>query len=140
MRVRNNKDDLIISASSPLAISVGLKMSGKVIEDYTLHEVLGSGQYGKVYKALNVRTNSLVAIKAVKMEKFKEVPKLEEFTMNEIQTLARINNPYIVKFIEMLKTKNHYYFVYEYCNGGTLEDIINSQKHLPEHEALKIFK
>ncbi|EAS03183.1 Serine/Threonine kinase domain protein (macronuclear) [Tetrahymena thermophila SB210] len=115
-------------------------MSGKVIEDYTLHEALGSGQYGKVYKALNVRTNSLVAIKAVKVEKFKEVPKLEEFTMNEIQTLARINNPYIVKFIEMLKTKNHYYFVYEYCNGGTLEDIINNQKTLPEHEALKIFK
>jgi len=46
--------------------------------------------------------------------------------MNEIQTLARINNPYIVKFIEMLKTKNNYYFVYEYCNGGTLEDIIGS--------------
>lgn len=59
-------------------------MSGKVIEDYNLHEVLGSGQYGKVYKALNMRNNSLVAIKAVKVEKFKEVPKLEEFTMNEI--------------------------------------------------------
>ena len=60
--------------------------------------------------------------------------------MNEIQTLARINNPYIVKFIEMLKTKNNYYFVYEYCNGGTLEDIIGSQKNMPEHEALKIYK
>jgi len=59
-------------------------MSGKVIEDYTLQEALGSGQYGKVYRALNVRTNNLVAIKAVKVEKFKEVPKLEEFTMNEI--------------------------------------------------------
>jgi hypothetical protein len=28
-------------------------MSVKVIEDYTLHEVLGEGQYGKVYKAIN---------------------------------------------------------------------------------------
>lgn len=115
-------------------------MSGKVIEDYTLQELLGEGQYGKVYKALNLRTNNLVAIKVVKVDKFAEVPKLEEFTMNEIQTLARINNPYIIKFLEMLKTKNHYYFVYEYCNGGTLEDIINSQRTLPEHEALKIFK
>lgn len=40
----------------------------------------------------------------------------------------------------MLKTKNNYYFVYEYCNSGTLEDIINTQRTLPEHEALKIFK
>lgn len=62
----------------------------------------------------------------MKVDKFKEIPKLEEFTMNEIQNLARINNPYIVKFIEMLKTSNNYYFVYEYCNGGTLEDIITN--------------
>jgi len=68
-------------------------MSAKVVENYSLLEVIGSGQYGKVYKALNIKTNSLVAIKVVKIEKFKEVPKvfkfkinnkLEEFTMNEI--------------------------------------------------------
>ena len=53
----------------------------------------------------------------MKIEKFKEVPKLEEFTMNEIQTLARINNPYVLKFIEMLKSSRNYYFVYEFCNG-----------------------
>lgn len=68
-----------------------------------------------------MRNNNLVAIKVVKLNKFREVPKLEEFTMNEIQTLSRINNPNIVKFQEMLITKNHYYFVYEYCNSSTLE-------------------
>ena len=66
-----------------------------------------------------------MAIKVVKIEKFKEVPKLEEFTMNEIQTLARINNPYVLRFIEMLKSSKNYYFVYEYCSGGTLEQLIN---------------
>ena len=30
----------------------------------------------KVYKALNIKDNSLVAIKVVKVEKFKEVPKV----------------------------------------------------------------
>jgi len=38
----------------------------------------------KVYKAIDMRNNSLVAIKVVKLNKFREVPKLEEFTMNEI--------------------------------------------------------
>lgn len=59
-------------------------MSAKVVENYSLLEVIGSGQYGKVYKAVNIKNNSLVAVKVVKIEKFKEVPKLEEFTMNEI--------------------------------------------------------
>jgi serine/threonine-protein kinase ULK/ATG1 len=44
--------------------------------------------------------------------------------MNEIQTLARISNPYVLKFIEMLKSSRNYYFVYEFCNGGTLENVI----------------
>lgn len=48
----------------------------------------------------------------VKNQKSKEVPKLEEFTMNEIQTLAQISNTHVVKFYEMLKSKTHYYFVY----------------------------
>jgi len=60
--------------------------------------------------------------------------------MSEIQTLAKISNPYIVGFQEMIKTKNNYYFVYEYCNGGDLESRYKTQKTFPEEEALTIFK
>lgn len=60
--------------------------------------------------------------------------------MNEIETLGRINNPHIVRFIEMLKTQNHYYFVYEFCNGGTLESLLQQHKTLSESQALRIFK
>ena len=42
--------------------------------------------------------------------------------MNEISALSKINNPNIIKFIEMLITKHNYYFVYEYCNGASLAD------------------
>ena len=64
----------------------------KVIENYILSDVIGSGQYGKVYKAKNMKNDTVVAIKVVKLEKFREVPKLHEFTINEIQTLSRIEN------------------------------------------------
>ena len=106
----------------------------KKIESYLMQDVIGAGQYGKVYKALDERTNTFVAIKMVKSQKFKEISKLEEFTMNEIQTLSKIENRNIVKFIEMLKTSNHYYFVYEFCNGGNLEQRIASQSKFSEKE------
>lgn len=49
------------------------------------------------------------------------MPKLEECTVNEINTLSKIeDNQHIVRYIDMLKTVNNFYFVYEYCNGGTL--------------------
>jgi serine/threonine-protein kinase ULK/ATG1 len=32
-------------------------MSTKIVENYELSDILGTGQYGKVYKALNVKNN-----------------------------------------------------------------------------------
>lgn len=40
----------------------------------------------------------------------------------------------------MLKTPNNFYFVYEFCNGGTLEGVLKKQKILAESQALEIFK
>lgn len=78
----------------------------------------------------------MVAIKVIKKEKFRETPKLNEFLMNEIQTLSKIESPHIVKFLEMLKTSNNMYLIYEFCNGGTLENLIAKRKFLNESECL----
>jgi serine/threonine-protein kinase ULK/ATG1 len=40
----------------------------------------------------------------------------------------------------MLKTSNNFYFIYEYCNGGTLENLLSKQIKLSEQNALLIFK
>ena len=111
----------------------------KVIENYVLDNVIGSGQYGKVFKAVHNVTNEVVAIKVVKLEKMKEVQKLYEFTMNEIQILSRIENPNIIRFLEMLKSQNNMYLVYEFCNGGTLEEAIKAKKFLDEKRSIEVF-
>lgn len=55
---------------------------GKQIENYLFQVELGSGVYSRVYKAINILTKQEVAIKMVKAYKFKEMPKLEEGTIN----------------------------------------------------------
>lgn len=80
-----------------------------------------------------------MAIKVIPLDKFKEIPKLTEFTMNEIQTLSKIENIHVIKFLEMLKTSNNMYLIYEFCNGGTLENIINKRKYLNENDSLNYF-
>lgn len=40
----------------------------------------------------------------------------------------------------MLKTVNNFYFVYEYCNGGTLERVLKNSKFLGERQSLIFFK
>lgn len=49
---------------------------GKIIENYSLQELLGQGVYGKVYKGINLKTKQEVAIKVIKADKFAEIPKL----------------------------------------------------------------
>lgn len=114
---------------------------GKLIENYSLQIELGSGVYSKVFKAFHVVTKQEVAIKMVKADKFKELPKLEEGTINEINTLTSLKPcPNIIRYYDMLKTVNNFYFVYEYCNGGTLEKILKKQNSLGEKQSLLYLK
>lgn len=40
----------------------------------------------------------------------------------------------------MLKTPNNFYFIYEYCNGKTLEAKLKEENKIPEGEAMRIFR
>jgi serine/threonine protein kinase len=42
----------------------------KIVDNYTLTEYLGKGEYGKVYKAFNIDTKIDVAIKMIPLSKF----------------------------------------------------------------------
>ena len=122
--------------SNDAGLTVNIKIMVKIIESYALHEQIGEGEYGKVFKGVDSKTKREVAVKVINVNKFKENPKLEECTLNEIDVLSRIDSPHIVKFIEILKTANNFYFFYEYCNEGTLEQKIKKFGRLPEQLVL----
>ncbi|CAD8171688.1 unnamed protein product [Paramecium octaurelia] len=111
----------------------------KTIDKYTLLNQIGQGQYGKVYKANKHNTQEYYAIKVIKLTRFKQLPKLTQFTMNEVETLKRINNPNVIKFIELFNSKNNLYLVYEFCNGGNLEEYIQRSRNLRESDAMDKF-
>ena len=66
-----------------------------------------------------------VAVKMIPLDLFNTTAKLVELTRNEIETLRGLEeNLNIVKFVEMIKSSNYVYLVYEFCEGGTLEDLL----------------
>ena len=61
--------------------------------------------------------------------------------MNEISTLSSIEpSEHIIKYEEHFQSEKNYYFVYEFCNGGTLEQMIKVEQRLPEPISLAIFR
>lgn len=62
----------------------------RIIENYTLYEIIGEGAYGKVYRAINKLDSKEYAVKVIEVRRFKENKKLEECTVNEINILTNI--------------------------------------------------
>ena len=53
-------------------------------------------------------------------------PSVKKYFDNEINILNSLNHPNIVKLEELKKTKDHYYLVMEYVNGGNLTDCLRA--------------
>ena len=90
-----------------------------ILDDYSLDENLGKGAFGEVFLTTKKGTDKLFATKKIARE-LVESDNIMKYLVNEIQILKELNHPNIVKFQEIKKTKNHYYIIMEYCNGGEL--------------------
>lgn len=56
----------------------------------------------------------------------------------EIEILKDLNHPHISKYIDAVRSDKHAYIVMEYCNGGTIEDLVLREKP-DEKRCLQLF-
>jgi serine/threonine-protein kinase ULK4 len=59
-------------------------------------------------------------------------------TVNEVQTLHKLNHTHIMKFHDWYETRSSLWLILEYCTGGDLDKILRSDGHLPE-TSVRIF-
>ena len=115
----------------------------KIVENYLIKEILGSGNYGNVHLGVHLKTKEKFAIKVIPSKKFKEDHMMDKFTKNEILTLKRLNkvsNPNIIRFIEIMRSSNNTYYVYEFCNQGNLFEKLKVQKFFKEEIVIGYLK
>ncbi|XP_073294178.1 serine/threonine-protein kinase 1-like isoform X1 [Primulina huaijiensis] len=86
-----------------------------------LHE-LGKGSYGAVYKARDVRTSELVAIKVISLSEGEEG---YEEIRGEIEMLQQCSHPNVVRYLGSYQGEEYLWIVMEYCGGGSVADLMN---------------
>ena len=125
---------------------------------YKIEKVLGQGSFGITYLASttikvegplgSIETPIKVAIKEFFM---RDINGREEGTVTcsnqnglydrykekfikEAQNLSKLKHRHIIKVLEVFEANNTYYYVMEFCEGGSLDDEIAKRGNLTEEE------
>lgn len=93
-------------------------------ETYSIEEYIGSGGFGEVYRATDVRDQSVKAIKVLKPELVETSPEFIEFFTREAEAATQIEHENVVKVYGAhqapLDDMQIHYIVMEYIEGGDL--------------------
>ena len=88
--------------------------------EFDLIELVGQGNYGRVYKAMHKKTGKIYSAKIAYIEKTNEVESFKK----EINILSQCNNQYIVHYFASYIKGHQIWIILEFCDGGSLYELI----------------
>lgn len=110
--------------------TIVIKEAGKPPVQYKLGNCIGRGQFGSVYRALNLSTGQTVAVKQIRLEGLKEAEVTE--LMREVNIYKRLSHPGIVRYEGMTRDDETLSIVLEYAENGSLGQTLKSYGKLNE--------
>lgn len=96
---------------------------------YTIsNKKIGTGGFSEVFMGNKINSGQIIAIKKVSL-KNKDIKRFDKLNM-EISFMKKLSHPNIVKYLDIHKTNDYWYIIMEYCNMGTLDNIINYNEQM----------
>lgn len=108
---------------------------------YKKIQKIGEGAYGVVYKAINVETQQVVALKKVRPTKDDEG--IPATTIREIILLKNLKHPSIIDLLEIIHKGDKIYLVFEYVDTDLkrlLDKKIENNSHFTYDQVLHMSK
>ncbi len=106
------------------------------LNDYQIVDSLGQGGMGQVFKAEHSLMGRVVAIKV--LPKSKSTPSAIKSFHHEIRTLARLDDPNLVRAYDAGHDGNVYYLVTEFVPGADLRRLVRERGPLTQRDAATI--
>jgi oligopeptide transport system substrate-binding protein len=114
------------------------RIAGRFIIEDLDQDLLGQGTMGQVYRGKDTQTGQPVAIKVIKPDIIAAQPQLVQRFVREGEALRRLNHPNIVKLVAAAEEEGRHYLMMEYVEGGSLEDLLETQGPLPLDRTLDL--
>jgi serine/threonine-protein kinase len=107
------------------------------IGDYLVRRLIGEGGMGKVYEAEERLSKRRVALKVLHPELARSEQGRRLF-LNEMQILAHLEHPNIVRSLASTEANGELVMVLEYLDGRTLRALLNAEGRLPWADAIRV--
>ncbi len=96
------------------------------VGDYKLLSLIGEGQSGTVFRAMQQTLHRVVAVKILSQTLASDAAALLSL-QTEARAIARLNHPNVVHGIDVGSDRGLHYFAMEYVEGGPLSVLLKSQ-------------
>ncbi|WP_437330983.1 serine/threonine protein kinase [Sorangium sp. So ce381] len=107
------------------------------IGEYLVRRLVGEGGMGKVYEGEERLSRRRVALKVLRPELARSEQGRRLF-LNEMQILAHLEHPNIVRSLASIEASGELVMVLEYLDGQTLRSVLGAAGRLPWPEAVRI--
>lgn len=119
---------------------IGLKPGEIFWNNYRVINIVGRGGVSTVYKAENVNTKEIVAIKVLHTQKVHDEELVRRF-VREAQNTMQLEEPHVVRIIEWgIDKLERPFMIMEFLSGETLSKRIERSRGLSFHKSVDIME
>src|SRR5438874_2087407 len=108
----------------------------RAFNNFVLVETLGIGGMGTVYKARDTLLDRLVALKLLRKDLGDETDYSTRL-QQEARVAASVSHPNVIQVFSSGMDHDQFYLVMELVDHGSLDDLIEQRKRLPEEQVLE---
>jgi tetratricopeptide (TPR) repeat protein len=114
-------------------------VSEALLRSYAVEREIGVGGMGIVYSGTDRALERPVAIKKMREEIRSDARERDRF-ISEARTVATLHHPNIVEIFSIVEDGRDAFLIFEYVDGQTVHDVIQSRRALPFSEAVGVLQ